>query len=167
MSHKKSVFVFFVLSLILNAILFEGCAKKEVKKDENVEESDLQIDNPRYGKVDIGFSGEMKIIHFDYDKYSLSNESRETLKNNAEWIKKRGSVNVQVEGHCDSRGTEGYNIALGQKRADAVRKYLIDLGVVPKKLTTISYGEERPLIKSETERAWKKNRRAEFVITNK
>ena len=156
-----------ILILIFAMFILDGCAKKDIKKDKDIEESDLNAENPRYGKAEVGFSGEMKMVHFDYDKYMLSPAAREILKNNAEWIKQHPKVSVQVEGHCDARGTEEYNIALGQKRAESVRKYLVDLGVVPGKLTTVSYGEDKPIVKSEAEEAWAKNRRAEFVITTK
>lgn len=105
----------------------------------------------------------LSTIYFDYDKSSLSAASREALKGNAEWIKKNSKVTVQIEGHTDSRGSIEYNLALGERRANAVKSYLQSLGVSAGRIKTISYGKERPLVTGESEEAWSKNRRANFV----
>lgn len=102
-------------------------------------------------------------VHFDYDKSNLSSETREQLKTNMEWIKSHPDVVVQVEGHCDSRGSVEYNLALGERRAQAVKKYLVSLGVDAKRLTVISYGKEKLLDTGSSEAAHAKNRRANFV----
>ena len=149
------------------ALSFSACSKKQVKKEGEIEESDAGGRNERMGKVEIGFSGAMAMIHFDFDQYTLTSAAQETLKKNAEWMKKNKNIKTQIEGHCDSRGTQEYNIALGQKRAETVRKYLADLGIPSFRLATISYGEEKPLDASESEEARANNRRAEFVITDK
>lgn len=158
-----SLVVFFSVMI---AIGFEGCAKKQVKEDRDIQEGELGVGG-RVGPVEIGYSGKMNIVHFDYDAYGLTQEAREVLKNNVGWLKQNKNISVQIEGHCDNRGTEGYNLALGQKRAETVRNYFVDLGVSPNRLTTISYGEEKPADPAETEEGWSKNRRAEFVITDK
>lgn len=105
----------------------------------------------------------LSTVYFDYDKSTLSAESRETLKKNAEWMKKNAKVSVQIEGHTDSRGSIEYNLALGERRANAVKAYLQTLGIGSGRLKTISYGKERPLVQAENEEAWSKNRRANFV----
>lgn len=109
---------------------------------------------------------ELKIadIHFDYDKYNLKPEAQEILKAGAPAYLKYRDHKLVVEGHCDERGTAEYNLALGQRRADAAAKYLIDLGIEKDRVKTISYGEEMPLDKGQSEEAWAKNRRAHFVI---
>lgn len=112
---------------------------------------------------DSGKIAGLSTVNFDYDSASLGTEARRKLAENAEWIKNAGSVTVQVEGHCDSRGSVEYNLALGERRAKSVKSYLASLGVEPKRLTIISYGEEKPLDASETEDAYAKNRRANFV----
>jgi peptidoglycan-associated lipoprotein len=101
-------------------------------------------------------------IHFDYDSFDLSNEARNTLQSHADWLRRNGN-RVEVEGHCDERGTVEYNLALGAKRAKAVREYLINLGVDANQLSTISYGEELPLCKDATESCWQQNRRVHFL----
>ena len=104
----------------------------------------------------------LKSITFEYDRASLTSEARGILSNNANWIKNfKGTV--QVEGHCDERGTIEYNLALGERRAVSVKNYLVSLGVASNKLTIISYGEEKPLVRGESEDAWGRNRRANFV----
>jgi peptidoglycan-associated lipoprotein len=163
--NKKQSFMTLVTMLVLSSLLvFQGCAKKQVKKGKGtIEEGEAQTAEP----VEIGYAGGLKRIHFEYDQHSLTADTRDALRENAEWLKKYKNVKAQIAGHCDSRGTQEYNLALGQKRADSVRRYLVDLGVERNRLATISYGEEQPLSPSETEAAWSQNRRAEFVITDK
>ena len=104
----------------------------------------------------------LKPIYFDFDSYALRPDARATLKDNAESIKKVPNVIVQIEGHCDERGTQEYNLALGERRALATREYLINLGVSGDRIITISYGEEDPVDFGHNEAAWAKNRRCEF-----
>ena len=106
----------------------------------------------------------MKDIYFEYDKYDLKTEARETLKANANWLKTNASARVEIEGHADERGTNEYNLALGAKRAQAARDYLVTLGISKERLSTISYGEELPVCKEQNEGCWQKNRRGRFVI---
>ena len=90
--------------------------------------------------------------------------AQEGLKRKADWLFKYAGSSVIIEGHCDERGTEAYNIALGDRRAESVKAFLVDMGVDPTRLTTISYGEERPVDPSRNAEAWAKNRRAHFVV---
>lgn len=101
-------------------------------------------------------------VYFAYDSFALSPQAQATLKDNAAKIKQAPGVMIQIEGHCDERGTQEYNLALGEKRALAVRDYLIQLGIAGNRLVTISYGEEDPAVLGHDEAAWSKNRRAEF-----
>jgi peptidoglycan-associated lipoprotein len=109
--------------------------------------------------------GPLKNIYFAFDKYDLSTEARATLKSNADWLKANPTARVEVEGHCDERGTNEYNLALGAKRAQSAKDYLASLGVVAGRLSTISYGEEVPVCREHNEECWQKNRRARFVVT--
>lgn len=102
-------------------------------------------------------------VYFGFNEASLTDEARAALNNNAEYLRGNAGRRVQIEGHCDSRGSTEYNLALGERRAMAVRKYLVKLGVDPKRLEIISYGEERPVDPAENEDAWSQNRRAEFM----
>ncbi len=103
-------------------------------------------------------------IHFDFDKAFIRDDAKPTLQAVAEYMKKNPGAKLQIEGHCDERGTSEYNLALGQRRADSAMKYLGNLGVDKNRLSTISYGEEKPEDPGHNEEAWAKNRRAVFVL---
>lgn len=106
---------------------------------------------------------ELGAVHFAYDSSSLDAASLRTLRANAAWLKSRADVRVQVAGHCDQRGTVAYNLALGQRRAAAVREYYKALGIAAGRVATISYGKERPLCGESGEDCWSRNRRAETL----
>jgi peptidoglycan-associated lipoprotein len=103
-------------------------------------------------------------VYFAFDKFDLTGAARDILANHAQALKNRPEVEVMIEGHCDERGTIEYNLALGEKRAKAVKDYLVAFGISPSRLTTISYGKERLVDFGHNEMAWSKNRRAEFSI---
>jgi peptidoglycan-associated lipoprotein len=105
----------------------------------------------------------LKEIFFEFDRYDLSSDSRATLRAAADWLKKNPAVRVEVEGHCDERGTTEYNLALGDKRAHTAMDYLETLGVAAGRLSTTSYGEEIPVCREHNEECWQKNRRDRFV----
>lgn len=111
-------------------------------------------------------SGPLKDLHFAFDSYELDEGARQILRDNAEWLKDNPSVRVEIEGHCDERGTVEYNLALGAKRARAAKDYLSTLGVSQDRMSTISYGEELPLCSEHTEACWADNRRCHFVQLN-
>ena len=101
--------------------------------------------------------------YFDFDSYSLSSEAKGTLEANARELKRVTTGNITIEGHCDERGTKAYNLALGEKRANAAKDFLVALGVSASRITTVSYGKERPFDDGHDDSAWAKNRRAHFV----
>lgn len=103
-------------------------------------------------------------IHFDFDSSVLRADAQEILMRKADWLRNNPAAGVIIEGHCDERGTNEYNLALGDRRAESARSFLLDLGIAGSRLTTISYGEERPLDPGHNEAAWDKNRRAHFVL---
>jgi peptidoglycan-associated lipoprotein len=103
-------------------------------------------------------------VFFGYDKYDISAVSNTTLERQAAWLKKYPSVTVAIEGHCDERGTREYNLALGERRANAVKDYLVALGVSANRISTISYGKERPVALGSSEAAWAQNRRGVTVV---
>jgi peptidoglycan-associated lipoprotein len=108
--------------------------------------------------------GPLSDIHFDYNDYSVRAQDGEILKSNADWMTKNSAARVQIEGHCDNRGTEEYNIALGAKRAQAAKDYLETLGVTAERMSTISYGKELPVCTEDTDECWAQNRRDHFVV---
>jgi len=111
-----------------------------------------------------GEEGVLKDIHFEYDKYNLTDQAAGIMGQNAEYLMKNPEVTALIEGHCDERGTEEYNLALGEKRALAARDYFVRFGIDKSRLSIISYGEERPLDPASFEDAWTKNRRDHFVV---
>lgn len=112
-------------------------------------------------------SGMLKPAFFDYDKADIRGDSRDVLATNATWLKKYSSVQFTIEGHSDERGTAQYNLALGDRRANAAKDYLVSLGVDASRIKTVSYGKERPFATGHDEDSWQKNRRAHFVVTAK
>jgi peptidoglycan-associated lipoprotein len=109
--------------------------------------------------------GYLEDSFFETDRWDIKPEFREILAKNAAWLQQYPSVKILIEGHCDERNTREYNLALGERRAAAVRDYMVFLGIAPERVRTISYGEERPFAIGSTEEAWSLNRRAHFVIT--
>lgn len=106
-------------------------------------------------------------VYFDFDKYDLRADSRQRLEKNAEFMKNYPDFVFGLEGHCDERGTNEYNLALGERRASAAKNYLVSLGVAESRIRTISYGEERPFCADHHEGCWSRNRRGHFVITGR
>jgi peptidoglycan-associated lipoprotein len=111
--------------------------------------------------------GYLKNAFFDYDKADLRDDARAALAADAGWLKRYPSTQILIEGHCDERGTEEYNLALGDRRASVVREYLASLGVGPSRVQTVSYGKERPLCSEESESCWQQNRQGHLVITKR
>lgn len=178
-----------VVMLFVLTLLVAGCAKKPVVEEAAVTEQPIQeqvlqqqpavieeqpVDEAAAeaaraaariaaaeAAADKALSGLMR-IYFDFDQYVLTDAARQQLAMNAGLLKAAPTVNVQIEGHCDERGSDEYNLALGEKRALATKSYLVSLGVSAGRVSIISYGEEIPLDPAKTEAAWAKNRRAEF-----
>jgi peptidoglycan-associated lipoprotein len=119
---------------------------------------------PPPAAVPPGMPDKLEAIYFDFDKYVILPDGRDAIKRNADWLQQNPGAKVVVEGNCDERGTNEYNMALGQRRADAAAKYLIDLGVAKDRIGTVSYGEEKPICTEKTETCWSKNRRDDFVL---
>jgi peptidoglycan-associated lipoprotein len=115
---------------------------------------------PRYAEEKSIFDD----IYFDFDKYDIRPDAKPILQSVAEWLMKNKSADLLIEGHCDERGTNEYNLALGDRRAKAARDGLIALGISSGRINLLSYGEEKPLCTEQTEECWQKNRRAHFVI---
>jgi peptidoglycan-associated lipoprotein len=106
-------------------------------------------------------------VHFDLDESTIRDDARPILQRNADWMKRWTSTQVTVEGHCDARGSAEYNLALGTRRATAVKDYMVSLGVPANRLTVVTKGKEQPLCTEENESCWQQNRRGHFIITAK
>ena len=184
---KKS-FIITILILCIGLIMM-GCPKKtvikqepSVKKEEVAKKEEAakreeaarkEFEKSLTAKKEPGIEGVvfesslLKDIRFDFDRYDIRPADAAILKENAAVLKKYHKVKIQIEGHCDERGTNEYNLALGERRANSAKNYLLSVGVSPERISTISYGEERPVDPGHTEEAWAKNRRAHTIITAK
>jgi len=144
-----------------------------IKEEEAKMAQGKELEKSLVAKKERGIEGEvfestlLKDIHFGYDKYEIRQEDEEILKENAAFLRKNPKMKIQIEGHCDERGTAEYNLALGERRANHTKKYLVSLGISPDRISTISYGEEKPLDPGYNEEAWAKNRRAHIVVLSK
>lgn len=190
MRYKNWAF-FILLLVIFVAFLAPGCAKKEIRsepvvsedetrrraeeearrremeKQAGVREESLKEEGLKEEEEKARFERDIfenEDILFEFDSAKLSDEAQKILRRKAEWLRNNPRARVAIEGHCDERGTNEYNLALGDRRAFSAKSFLTDLGVDESRLTTISYGEERPLDPRSAEDAWAKNRRAHFVI---
>lgn len=176
-----------VVALGVVAMMAAGCAKEEVvKKDEPVvqqqtvkqqepvkqvepvKQEEPKQEAPKQEEASAAKASAavaLETVYFDFDKSDLRKDSRDVLSKNAEALLKQvADAKIQIAGHCDERGSDEYNLALGERRAKSVAKYLITLGVKADRTSTISYGKEKPAVQGSDEAAWSKNRRAEFVI---
>jgi peptidoglycan-associated lipoprotein len=176
-----------LLSLTLMAVVMSGCAKKPASVvvdplgepivstmpsdsvagygDGSISDQAIS-DSSAYGSgstaMGDGTAAGLNRIFFEFDQFTLTAESRDTLAQNADYMKTNPGLRVRIEGYCDERGSDEYNLALGERRASATKNYMVSLGVDPGRLTILSYGEEMPLDPGRSESAWAKNRRAEF-----
>jgi peptidoglycan-associated lipoprotein len=134
----------------------EVVEEMEIAKAEDIRESELSIEE----KARSIFQD----IHFDFDKYHIRSDARPTLNAVADFLNDNSKLNIVIEGHCDDRGTNEYNLALGERRAKSTKSYLVSLGISPSRMILITYGEERPKCTQQNESCWQENRRAHFVI---
>lgn len=162
---RKKLWISLVLLLVIPGLLcIASCAKKAVKPGSAEAEAARQEEQAAREKMAAKNMFINENIYFDFDKYNLLPLAQQILQRKAEWLRNNPDVSVIIEGHCDERGTNEYNLALGDRRAESARTYLINLGIAGSRLTTVSYGEERPVDSGHNEIAWAKNRRAHFTI---
>lgn len=175
------------LLLIVPAMMFTvSCAKKQVQTEPTsdemaAEEAAKQAEMERQAKLEeerlaaeMAAAEQAKMmamdrfvnenIHFDFDDATLTEQAQELLNQKAMWLQNNPDANVTIEGHCDERGTNAYNMALGERRAESVKAFLVNLGISDTRMTTISYGEEKPIDPGHNEDAWAKNRRVALVL---
>ena len=186
MRNYRVITVFLVFLISVSLAFSVGCAKKgtvavdekpavaeqkpvappppkaEVKEKQQLAQADrAAIKEAAEGVSPIaGFD----YIYYDYDKYTVKPEYRDTLNKLADWLKSKPEYSLRIEGNCDERGTAEYNLALGEKRANSAKDYLVKLGLSADKINTISYGKEKPVDPGHNEQAWAKNRNAHFVV---
>ncbi len=191
MNHKNWAFLVFFL-IIFVGFLAPSCGKKELKsepvmsedearrraeeearkreqerqasiREEALTEEQLSAESERFQSERDMFENDD--ILYEFDSASLSVDAQQILRLKAEWLRENPRARVNIEGHCDERGTNEYNLALGDRRAFSAKSFLVDLGIDDSRLTTVSYGEEQPIDSRSAEDAWSQNRRAHFVIT--
>ena len=155
------------LLMIAATLTMSACSKKSTTGEEGNLPTAANADENSMGDSDSGNAQGLQTIHFGYDNYTLSSEAKGILKSNGQILKDKTSLKIQVEGHCDERGGVQYNIALGEKRANAVKKFIVDQGVSADRITVISFGKEKPVDSGSSEEAYAKNRRANFVVTSR
>ncbi len=165
------------LAAILLCSTTIACSKSGSSKDQGLEENaggiadqDINVDRARFGEGNIpqASAGTMfKDVHFDFDSSAVRSDEAEIITTNANMLKEDPSLRVELEGHCDKRGTAEYNLALGEERAKAVAALLVSRGVAAEAITTISYGEEIPLDPKDSEEAYSQNRRVHFAVYRK
>ncbi len=171
---KKNLILIGMFIVVVFALtIFTSCAEKKAVVTEGTAQEEAApaqsaaTTKEQSAKVEAAATIEVVIgdINFDFDQSNIRPDAREILKANADILLKKGAAKITIEGHCDERGTAEYNMALGQRRAEETKKYLVNLGVTASQIKTISYGEERPLDPGHNEDAWAKNRRAHFIVT--
>jgi peptidoglycan-associated lipoprotein len=158
-------------SIVLLAAALTSCGSKKTATDENAA-GDAGAAAPKIESTPMSFdpqgsdSGKidgLQTVHFDFDKANLKAADKKKIEGNADWMKSHNNIAVQIEGHCDAKGSIEYNLALGERRAKAVKEYMVHLGVPADKLSIISYGKEKPVASGDSEADYAKNRRANFV----
>jgi peptidoglycan-associated lipoprotein len=168
--QKKKWIVFALLLVIPGLMVTVSCQKKvvdatpkpmveEKPKEEVVVKEQVVVPPPAPDMTVM-----QEDVYFAFDKSSLSAAAQDNLLRKAEWLRQNPDATITIEGNCDERGTNEYNLALGDRRAESAKAFLVDLGINPARISTISYGEERPVDPRHNEEAWAKNRRDHFVV---
>lgn len=165
---QKKIWLMIALLLVIPGLLFAvGCQKKAVSTAKAPAPEPAPAPAPKAAPMappPSGWNLSQNNIYFEFDKSTLTPMAQDTLMRHAAWLRENADATVTIEGHADERGTNEYNLALGDRRADSAKAFLVDLGIASSRLTTISYGEERPLCMEQTEECWAKNRRGHFVV---
>jgi peptidoglycan-associated lipoprotein len=147
----------------------EAARQWEMKAEEDLRQTQMAEQAAKEEEMERANMAAMQMfmnedVYFDFDSSALGDMAKNVLSRKAEWLRMTPDASVIIEGHCDDRGTSAYNIALGDRRAESAKAFLLDLGIDANQLSTISYGEERPVDMGKNEEAWAKNRRAHFVV---
>jgi peptidoglycan-associated lipoprotein len=177
--HKCKLAIILTLGLALSfAFITTGCGKKKTSQTptpttrtpERKPAPQPQVQQaPRQTEEGLKAPSNLKLsnIFFDYDKSNIKSDQRSSIADNAAILSKYRTLRIRIEGHCDERGSDEYNLALGQRRCDATRQYLIEYGISSSRISTLSYGESRPVSLGHNETSWAQNRRCEFIITSR
>ena len=167
----QKLFILAVVLIMFTGVFISGCGKKTVSGPESADPGAMGAAEPLETESAVGdnimegrTSGPMLPVYFDFDSSMIRADQVDRIETNADFIKKNSGLQIRIEGNCDPRGTKEYNLALGERRAQSSKKYLINLGVDGSNLTTVSWGEEKLLLYGHDEISWAQNRRDDFVI---
>ncbi|WP_321491520.1 peptidoglycan-associated lipoprotein Pal [uncultured Desulfobacter sp.] len=188
---RQLLMTLMVAGLVAGVLTLSSCSKPQVADPGQIDQDLSQVTQEQVGETDAEMQARLEAerikaqqieeerlariaeaksrflnqnVLFDYDSSELTDQAKTLLREKADWLQANSSLTVMIEGHCDERGTTVYNLALGERRANTAKNYLVDLGVLESRLGTVSYGEEKPLNPARTEEAYRVNRRAQFVI---
>jgi len=179
---KNSGILYYGIILILTSVVLWGCPKKsevaaspEDQKEHVAspatpavaEAGSTEAANEAAKERAMAAEGNLQPIYFDFNNFSVRDDARSVMKKNAEWLKSNPKVKIKIEGNCDERGTAEYNQALGQRRSVSAKKYLTDMGVASNRISLLSFGKEKPACAESSESCWQKNRRDDFVVTDR
>lgn len=172
MQNKMSLFTKAVAAGLM-VFALGACKSNKTATDTN---SDATMQSPAIDSTPMNFDAQgsdsgkingLQTINFEYDRAALNSDAKRKIQGNADWMKSNGNVGLQIEGHCDARGSIEYNLSLGERRAQAVKTYMVGLGVQGDRLSVISYGKEKPISPGDSESDYVRNRRANFVPLNR
>jgi peptidoglycan-associated lipoprotein len=168
---STSVGTIMPMVMILPLVVFMASCSTKLVKTQPVAQAEPEVQMTPDRSAEVAASNEAaekvfvnEMIHFPFDSADLSNQARQILNSKVDYLRTNPDVTMTVEGYCDERGTKAYNLALGERRAESVKTFLVNMGIRTNRLRIVSYGEERPVVKGHDETAWAENRRAEFVI---
>jgi peptidoglycan-associated lipoprotein len=168
---QKKKWIFLALLLVIPGLMFSvSCQKKLVDASPEPMAKEVVVEEVVVVEEEVVVAYKapgvvmQEDIYFNFDKATLTPSAQDNLLRKAEWLRENSDVTVTIEGHCDARGTNEYNLALGDRRAESAKTFLVDLGIAASRVTTISYGEERPVCTQQDEECWAKNRRDNFVV---
>lgn len=156
-----------IILIMISLFFIFSCTPKQIQDDILIDDSLTYTDttySDTTSNINISELVDLKTVYFDFNSYEIKSSYQSVMLHNAQELQTYPSLRVRLEGNCDERGTVEYNLALGQKRADACRAYLIHYGIAPDRITTLTYGEERPASIGHSESFWQKNRRVEFKM---
>ena len=160
-----------LVSIVVLALSLGACKSSKKVDDAGTGTDGMETSTPQIDSTPLNFDASgsdsgriagLNTIYFEYDKSTLSATAKKTIAANVNWLKGQ-KINMQVEGHCDARGSIEYNLSLGERRAQSVKAYMVSLGIPASRLSVISYGKEKPMVNGDSEEAYSKNRRANFI----
>jgi peptidoglycan-associated lipoprotein len=163
MGVKRVLSIFAILGLVACGTSGGPTANRAINPEDGAGADGLN-GRDRSNSSSEGVVPSLVTVYFDYDDSALRPDAKDGLRRNAEYLRSVANARVELQGNCDERGTEEYNLALGKRRAESAKQYLADLGISPQRLTTVSFGEENAAVQGSGEAAWAKNRRVDFIL---